>query len=1304
MSYKVEAVLSAVDVGFVTQFDKATKSVEKLQNQAKKVGDFSKNLGDGVEKIGRSLTKGLTIPIGAAFTVAGKNFAKFEQGLVGVGKTTGLAGNDLKDFGDEISKMSSEIPSSTTDLLQLAETAGQLGIHGKGDLLEFTKVMAEMGSATNLAGEEGAKSLARFANIMGLDVGQNIRQVGNAVVRLGNNFATSEGEIMEMAKRLSASGRLVGVTTPGVLALATAMSSVGINAEAGGTAMSTIMKKIGDYAVGNKGRIDELNKKLEGTGYTIEDLYDLVDQGGIEANGALYQLAKQIGMSKKELKSTVTAAVEGEKKLTRLAEVSGMTAEEFSAAWRKDPAMAIQDFMKGLDNLQQSGGEMSQVLDELGIKGIRETNAVKSLAQNHELLADAIMQSNDAYMYGNDLAEEAAQAWDTLSSKLKMFGSTIGNIARDIFSIIAPALKEFISRLNDVARKWYELSDATKESVGKIVLKVGAILAAIGPLFLVGGKIIQTMSPVIGVLSQVGNAFSGFSGMVNPLMDGFAKKVGLAMAISGNKLAGFAPMVTKSIDLANIAMKALFPAAVIGMALAGLGILYSKFGEQINQLLAIARDKGPEIITNLGNAISSRIPDLVTKGAEMVSKLAEAIAANIPAILTAGTNIVISLVQGVGNNAGKLIASAVKIISSLLQGIAQNLPRLLAAGLQLIGKLVLGIAQNLPLIIESAGKAIVSFIQGISDSNPKLISSGINIVIELVKAIIMSIPKIIEAGIKIVFSLGQAILKGLGNIFTTVKDGVLGFFKNIFSPGKKKADETGKNIGISMDTLTADIDMKTSNMGSIMDKNADTAKTNVLGSFGDMSSQAASDVSKMAEQTGKSMTDIANIVGKKSTDMKTSVTSATSGMKIQTMSDILEMTRKTGANVEDWSKNISKKSSDMKTSVISANAEVLSDTGRKFSDIQRDMSTKYGRGVDDVKRSSSELSGRIPSDVGQMSNATAREYENLSIRMTKSASSMDQAVSKSFNNITKNINSSLSKINTNANSGLNNLGASFNKSFNSIANTVNQGVNKVIASINNMNSRLNSSFNTSFNRLTSMTRTMWNNFISVANSSLNRYYSTFNITLNKTNSIYIDHSSRIKSKTVSMWNSIISATNQGANNMARSFAQAGNSMRVVSSNIANSVVGAFRGLGNSMYNLGHNAGIGFNNGLASTQNIIYSMANNIAYNVANRIRSALNIHSPSRVMMGLGSYAGEGLAIGLEKSKRYVNSAVDGLSDSIQGVNNSFNSRYIDFDSNRQAIPIVVNLKMGRNEFRAMSRDITQEQGRDLRLEANFDI
>ncbi|MCW6701519.1 phage tail tape measure protein [Anaerococcus sp. NML200537] len=1330
MSYKVEAVLSAVDYGFAAQFDKATKSVEKLQKQASKVGDFSKNIGAGVEKIGSGLTKGLTLPLGAAFAAAGKKFADFEQGLVGVGKTTGLAGEDLKDFGNEISKMSSEIPASTTDLLQLAETAGQLGIHGKSDLLEFTKVMAEMGSATNLAGEEGAKSLARFANIMGLDVGKNVRQVGNAIVRLGNNFATSEGEIMEMSKRLAASGRLVGVTTPGVLALATAMSSVGINAEAGGTAMSTIMKKLGDYAVGNKGRIDELNKKLEGSGYTIEKLYDLIDRGGDNVSELLYGVANKIGMTKKELKSTVIAAAEGEMKLKKLAEVSGMSADKFSEAWRKDPMIAIQSFMKGLDDLQKSGGEMSQVLDELGIRGIRETNAVKSLAQNNELLADAIMQANDAYMYGNDLAEEAAQAWDTLSSKLKMLRSTLGNIAKDIFSTVAPTIKELVTKLNDLGRKWYKLSEETREAIGQMVLKVGALVAALGPALVVGGKVVQTFSPIIGVLSQVGNAFASFTSIVAPNMKGFGTAVNAGVTI------------------ANVAMKSLFSASVVGIAIAGLGLLYSKFGEQIDKLIETAWFKGPEIIKKLGDGITSKLPDLIDYGAIMVSYLSNAIAANLKAIIQVGADILVSLAQGVANNMDSLINSALKIINTLIQGIANNLPRLLEAGievvssfaesisknsgkligsaleligsllegivhnlprlavagmqvvlnlgdgiidnlpkilevatrvvlsflsgvkenlpklvslgLQLLQNMIVGILDNLPRMMETTAKVVITFIQGINENLPQIISSGVEFTVAIVKGIIRNLPAILEAGAKIVKALATAILETLKILTGSLVSGVKTFFTSIFSPGKEKADETGKDINQTMDNLIADIDSKTSDMSLIMGKNIGIGKDDVLRNVGDM--------------------------------------------KVQTMGDILAMTGKTTQNVEDWTKTISGKSADMKTNVLSATGDISSDVAKKFSGIQNDMSSKYGRGVDDVKRSSSELSGKLPADVGKMSNATAREYENLSRNMTRSANNMDLEVSKSFNNITNNINASLSRINSNANSGLDKLGANFNRSFNSIANTVNQGVSRIIASINNMNSRLNSSFTQSFNRLTSMTRTMWNNFISVANNSLNRYYSTFNITLNKTNRIYIDHSSRVQSQAFSMWNGIISATNQGASRMANAFIQAGNSMRSASSNIASGVVDSFRGLENSMYTLGYNAGIGFNNGLAATQNTIYSMASGIANNVASRIQGALNIHSPSRVMMSLGSYAGEGLAIGLEKSKRYVNSAVDGLSDSIQGVNTGFNSSYRGFESNRQAIPIVLNLKMGRNEFRAMSRDITQEQGKDLRLEANFDI
>lgn len=1252
MSYRVEAILSAVDSGFTSKFNQATKSVEKLQTQAGKVSSVASKIGSATESIGKSLTTKLTLPLGAAFTYAGKQFSDFETGLVGVGKTTGMAGNDLKGFGDDIAKMASVIPVSTKDLLGLSETAGQLGIHGKKDLLEFTRVMAEMGSATNLAGEEGAKQMARFANVMGIDVGKNIRQVGNSVVRLGNNFATSEAEIMDMSSRLAASSRLVGITTPNVLGLATAMSSVGIEAEAGGTAMSTVMTKV-DKAVASGGE-----------------------------------------------------------KLQNFAKVAGMSAEDFAAKWKSKPTEALEDLMKGLDSASKSGGNMNQILDMLGIKGVRESNAVKSLAQNHELLSEAIKQSNDAYNYGNDLAEEAAAAWDTLHAKLTTLKNTFGNIAKDIFSIVAPALKDIVDKVNEFAKKWFDLSETSKKAIGEMILKIGGLLAAVGPVLLIGGKITKTLSPVIGVLSQVGNAFKMFSGNASSALNSFtggalsslAKKTELSVLTVGAKLAKLSPMVGKAVSLANIGMQALFPAAVIGIALAGLGLLYSKFGTQIDKLLEVAKTKGPEIITNLGNGIASKIPTLVNQGATLINHFAQALAANLPAILTAGTNIVIALVQSVGNNAGKLIQSALLVVGSFLQGVMQNLPRLIVAGVTLIGQLIVGIVQNIPMIIATAGRIIAGFIDGIGQSAPQLLGSGIKIIFELIKGIVQAIPQIILAGVEIVMALGKSILGALGNIAGSLVSGVKGFFKNIFSPGKEEATNTKTDVETEMNSLSSTLDEMTSSLGPKFQQNANQAKVGFTSEMAMMSQETQTKLQEMANATGMSMDQIVRTVQEKG-----------------------ELTKG----------NLTIKASEMNTNV-SGQTDQMADN----------MINSITRGVDGANTQFDGLSAKLPTDASATNQATAGQYEDLANRITSSTEQANSAVtsgidtinsnfemrlgtlpaktdtilmnvSNSFTNafnalgkgvdsnlqkIVSSFTSSISRINSVSTSGLSNLSSRFSAAFNNISATVTAGTNKVVVSISNMNNRVNASFSQFASRFIATNSNMWNRFNSQSTSALNRNYSAFSSNISKLQSKFTSYANRLKSLNNSMWSAVVSRTRQAGSSMASGFSSACNRMVSLASSMRNRLISIMNSSVGGMRSAGYNAGMGFYSGLASTRGSIMGLASSIAASVSARIRSALRIHSPSRVLMNLGSYAGEGLAVGLEKSKRYVNNAVDGLSNTIKGVDTGLNSSYSDFNSNNKAMPLVINLRLGNKEFRAISRDITQEQGKDLRLEANFGI
>ncbi|WP_294593299.1 phage tail tape measure protein, partial [uncultured Streptococcus sp.] len=75
-------------------------------------------------------------------------------------------------------------------------------------------------------------AIAKIANITGL-TSDEYQRFGSSVVALGNNFSTTESDIISMANRLAASGTLAGLTNQEILGLATAMSSVGIEAEAG---------------------------------------------------------------------------------------------------------------------------------------------------------------------------------------------------------------------------------------------------------------------------------------------------------------------------------------------------------------------------------------------------------------------------------------------------------------------------------------------------------------------------------------------------------------------------------------------------------------------------------------------------------------------------------------------------------------------------------------------------------------------------------------------------------------------------------------------------------------------------------------------------------------------------------------------------------------------------------------------------------------------------------------------------------------------------------------------------------------
>ena len=281
--------------------------------------------------------------------------------------------------------------------------------------------MAQLGVTTNLSANEAATALAKFANITKMSESE-YSNLGSSIVALGNNFATTEADIVAMATRLASTGEVVGLTEPQILAVATALSSVGIEAEAGGSAFSKLLKTI---------------------------------QTEVET---------------------------GSKKVDSFAKIAGMSAKEFASAWRKDAVGAVAEFINGLGKLEGSGISAVSVLDALGLTEVRLSNAVLALASSEGILTDALDLSNSAWAENTALAEEAAVRFETTESKLQLLSNAFENLKITVGDELVGQFGGAIDGLTDLT----QAADEYVKKNPEIVTALTALSAGIGSFAVIG--------------------------------------------------------------------------------------------------------------------------------------------------------------------------------------------------------------------------------------------------------------------------------------------------------------------------------------------------------------------------------------------------------------------------------------------------------------------------------------------------------------------------------------------------------------------------------------------------------------------------------------------------------------------------------------------------------------------------------------------------------------------------------------------------------------------------------------------------
>lgn len=475
-----------------------SKSVEDLDDKYGKLNETTASFKDRVDlnsekldkfsqkatDLGKTLTTRVSLPIVGGFAAAGKAVIDFEDSFAGVTKTVDGTPEELQAVSDGIREMALVIPQSTTELNEIAESAGQLGIHTP-NILKFTDTMAKMSVATNLGGEDGAQALAKFANVTRMSQ-NDFDRLGSSIVELGNHMATTESDIMNMASRLAGAGSQIGLSEADIMGLAASLSSVGIEAEMGGSAISKIMV---NQQVAAKTGFDQMRQLEAQTGMTRRQLELLANHDG----KAFKDLAINLGITTTEMTNVMKAG----KNLEGFANIAGVSAAQFKQSFETDAIGALQMFINGLGTAEEKGTSAIELLDEMGIREVRLRDSLLKAAGANELFSSSIEMSNNAWDENIALNKEAETKFNTTASQIQLLKNDVIELGIGFGEILLPEIRKGVDWASDLIKSYQGLDDRTK----RLIITTAKFAMVVGPSILAVGKLGNGLK----VLNNVGS-------------------------------------------------------------------------------------------------------------------------------------------------------------------------------------------------------------------------------------------------------------------------------------------------------------------------------------------------------------------------------------------------------------------------------------------------------------------------------------------------------------------------------------------------------------------------------------------------------------------------------------------------------------------------------------------------------------------------------------------------------------------------------------------------------------------------------
>lgn len=707
-----------------------------------------------------------------------------EFGTVG-GQQLQQAGKDIQNAGKKMTETGQTMTTHVTAPIVAGFTAAVK------TAADFDTQMSSVQAITGATGDDmtslrdKAREMGAKTKFSATEAGQAMEYMGMAGWKTTDIVDGLEG-IMNLA---AASGEDLGTTSDIVT---DALTAFGLSAKDSGH-FADIMAAASTNANTNVSMLGETFKYAApvagALGYSAEDTAIAI---GLMANAGIK--GSQAGTA---LRAGLTNLVKPSKQAADAMDKYGITVKDGNGKMysMREMSEQLKQKLGGLDEAEQAAAAAA-IFGKNAMSGWLAI--INSTDEDVNKLTKAIDTcSDETDGYSGTAEKMAAVMQDNLQGQLTILMSQLQELAISFGEIAMPVVKKFVGIIQNVVDWFNKLSPATKETIAKIA----AVAAAIGPVLLVGGKLVTGVGSVITVVGKLAGAI-GAGGAIA----GAAGGGGLIASIGGF-ISAAAPLLVGG-------------AVVAGLVAGGIAIYknWDKIKETAGKVASAVKEKWEglkkglsTVMTNIADGAKKGWETLKTNVVNIASSLGTSVKGKFDSMKTSLSDAVTNIGTAVKTKFETIKTGVTTIVTNLVSGAKTGFENM-KTQLSTVGE---GIATAVKGKFETLKTNVTTVITSLaSAANEKFnaLKTSLGTIVTNIGTAVKEKFTSLKTGVT---TIATNLATGVKNGFTTLKDGLGTIVGGIVSTVKSK-----------FDTLKSNVSKSSSETASAMKTNFNTANTN----------------------------------------------------------------------------------------------------------------------------------------------------------------------------------------------------------------------------------------------------------------------------------------------------------------------------------------------------------------------------------------------------------------------------------------------------------------------------------------------